>query len=219
MANPPILLASNNASSTLAAPITSGATTATLAAGTGTEFPNPSAGQYFLMTFTDAATGLTNEIVKVTARATDTISIVRAQEGSIASAFTTGDKARNLVTAGPVQGVFSQIIAEQTAAAQLLATPGFQSFNSGLILQWGTFSTTTGQGDAVTFPTPFPNACLGIVASEGNASGWVNTPPQPTWIGTSNVTASGFLMWVVRLVTGTPGYGVSDTTKWIAIGH
>jgi hypothetical protein len=95
----PILFA-NNASTTLAGAITASATSCTLAAGTGAEFPNPAAGQYFLLTFVDAATQLTNEIVQVTARSGDVCTIVRAQEGTTAETWQAGDIAANLWTAG-----------------------------------------------------------------------------------------------------------------------
>lgn len=96
------ILFANNASTTLAAPISSGATSATLATGTGSEFPNPSGGQYYLTTFITATTGANREIVKVTARAGDVITIVRAQEGTSPQAWSAGDRAANLLTVGSI---------------------------------------------------------------------------------------------------------------------
>lgn len=95
-----IFLTANNASSTLAAPISNSATTVSLAVGTGALFPNPSAGQQFPLTFNDAATGLLTEIVYCTSRTGDTLTIVRAQEGTTAQAWLAGDLAANLITAG-----------------------------------------------------------------------------------------------------------------------
>jgi hypothetical protein len=95
-----IFLFANNASSTLAAPISNTATSVTLAAGTGAEFPSPSAGQQFGLTFNDAATGLLTEIVYCTARTGDTLTIARAQEGTTAQGWASGDLAANLWTAG-----------------------------------------------------------------------------------------------------------------------
>ena len=93
-------LFANDASSTLAAPINSSAVAVTLASGGGSLFPNPSAGQQFALTFNDAATGLLTEIVYCTARSGDTLTIVRAQESTIAQSWLAGDLAANLVTAG-----------------------------------------------------------------------------------------------------------------------
>jgi len=98
-----VFVFANNASSALAAPITNVATSVTLSAGTGALFPNPSVGppqQQFGLTFNDAATGLLTEICYCTARSGDTLTIVRAQEGTVALSWLAGDLAANLVTAG-----------------------------------------------------------------------------------------------------------------------
>ena len=95
-----VVLFGNNASSNLAGAISSTALTANLTAGTGVLFPNPSANQYYVDTFVDAATGLLNEIVWVTGRSTDTITIVRAQEGTTALNWLAGDIVANFWTAG-----------------------------------------------------------------------------------------------------------------------
>lgn len=94
------LLFANNAQTTLAGPIASGALTVNVAGGTGSEFPTVGTGQYFVMTLTDAATGLLHEIVFVTARSGDTLTIVRAQEGTTALSWLAGDIAGNWWTAG-----------------------------------------------------------------------------------------------------------------------
>lgn len=94
-----ILLFSNNASTTLQSGINSTATLAVLAAGTGSEFPAPGAGEAFYLTFKDAATQETYEIVLVTNRSGDVITIVRAQQGSTAEVWNAGDIAAQLVTA------------------------------------------------------------------------------------------------------------------------
>jgi hypothetical protein len=105
-----VFIFANDASSTLAGPISNSATSVTLSAGTGAEFPNPSAGQQFALTFNDAATGLLTEIVYCTARTADTLTIVRAQEGTVAQNWLAGDLAANLVTAGQMAAM------QQTAA-------------------------------------------------------------------------------------------------------
>lgn len=100
------VLFANNSLSTLAASISDVAVSATLATGTGARFPNPTGSDYFMLTFSDAATGLTNEIVKVTARSGDVITIVRAQEGTSAQAWSSGDGANGLITAGALSAFF-----------------------------------------------------------------------------------------------------------------
>lgn len=103
MAN--VFLFANNASSTLAAPLSDSATSLTLASGGGSLFPNPSSGQQFSITLVDAATGLQREIVYCTERTDDVCTIVRAQEGTVAQAWIAGDVAANLMTAGQAQAM------------------------------------------------------------------------------------------------------------------
>lgn len=79
----------NFARSTLAIGAASGATSLTVAAGTGSRFPALSGSQYFYATLESAA--LVREIVKVTARATDVLTVVRAQDGTAATAWNAGD--------------------------------------------------------------------------------------------------------------------------------
>jgi hypothetical protein len=98
MAN--IVLFANNDQTTLAGAITSVALTANLSPGSGVLFPSPVTGQYFPMTFVDAATGLLREIVYVTGVTGDVITMTRAQEGTTALAWNAGDIAANLLTAG-----------------------------------------------------------------------------------------------------------------------
>jgi len=97
------ILWSNNASTTVAGSITPTSTSVNLAAGSGTEFPNPTGGDYFLVTFYDQATKTITEIAKCTARSGDTLTIVRAQEGTVAGTWNAGDIIANLVTAGTLR--------------------------------------------------------------------------------------------------------------------
>ncbi len=93
-------LFANNASSTLASGITAVATSATLATGQGAMFPTPTGGDWFLLTLTQPTGPESSwEIVKVTARTADTLTIVRAQEGTTAVAWDTA-KVEHRLTAG-----------------------------------------------------------------------------------------------------------------------
>jgi hypothetical protein len=97
------ILFTNNASTTLASSISSSATSLTVASGAGALFPNPTSPDYFLVTL-QGVSGTPIEIVKCTARSTDVLTIVRAQEGTTASAFTGGDKVELRVTAAQMTG-------------------------------------------------------------------------------------------------------------------
>jgi hypothetical protein len=100
-----VFLFANNATTTLAAPISSSATSLTLSTGTGALFPNPTAGQQFEITLNDAATGEIYEILYCTARSGDVLTVVRAQEGTTAVGWNAGDIAAQFVTAGQMQAM------------------------------------------------------------------------------------------------------------------
>jgi hypothetical protein len=85
-------LFTNNAASLVAGGgITSGATSLTVTTGQGSLFPNPSSPDFFWLTLDD---GVNIEVVKCTARSTDVLTIVRAQDGTSANAFAAGAFAR-----------------------------------------------------------------------------------------------------------------------------
>jgi len=95
----------NSAFATLAAGITNSATSITLTTGQGARFPSLGAGDYFYATLIDASNNL--EIVKCTARSTDVLTVVRAQEGTTARAFSTADRIELRVTAAGLVDLIS----------------------------------------------------------------------------------------------------------------
>ncbi|HED1419964.1 TPA: hypothetical protein R4S64_001946 [Kluyvera georgiana] len=118
------LLASNNASTVLASSINASATTLTVNTGAGSLFPSPVAGtSFFKLTLIDAATGQLTEIVHVTARTGDVMTIERAQEGTAARVWSANDIAANMMTAGTLSyilGSFQPLDATLTALAALI---------------------------------------------------------------------------------------------------
>lgn len=91
------VLVKNNAYSTLAAGINDSATSITLAAGTGARFPAAGGSDYFYATLINTSNQL--EVVKVTARSTDTLTVVRGQDGTTARAYSASDRIELRVTA------------------------------------------------------------------------------------------------------------------------
>lgn len=87
----------NNASATLAGAITSAATSIVLTSGNGSLFPALGAGEFFYATLVDSSNNL--EVVKVTARSTDTLTVTRAQDNTVARAYSVGDKFERRVVA------------------------------------------------------------------------------------------------------------------------
>lgn len=106
----------NNASGTLATAISASDTGIVLTIGNGASFPALGAGDYFYATL--ESTGGTFEVTKVTARSGDSMTVVRAQEGSIANSFAAGSRIELRVTA---QSVLDAV--DQVTAAQVGVTP------------------------------------------------------------------------------------------------
>jgi hypothetical protein len=91
----------NNASGTLATTISASDTGITLTTGNGASFPALAAGDYFYATL--GSTGGTQEIVKVTARSGDSMTIARAQESTTAQSFAAGSRLELRVTVQSVR--------------------------------------------------------------------------------------------------------------------
>jgi hypothetical protein len=93
----PVIL-KNNAFSTLATAITASDTGIVVA--DGSKFPALSAGEYFYATLVSPAG--TTEIVKVTARVSNSLTVVRAQDGSSAASFQVGARLDMRVNAASI---------------------------------------------------------------------------------------------------------------------
>jgi hypothetical protein len=107
----------NNATSTIVGAVSSSDVGITVTAGTGALFPALGAGDYFYATLVSA--GGTREIVKVTARATDAMTIVRGQEGTTAQSFAAGSRLELRVTAASI----TDMIAEHDQASEITFVP------------------------------------------------------------------------------------------------
>ena len=149
------VLFTNNATTTLASSITNVATSLTVASGKGALFPIITGSDYTMCTLQNTA-GTTTEIVKVTARSGDVFTIVRAQEGTTASAFSSGDKFELRVTAGEMTnlvggsargGSTDQVFYEndKTVTANYTITSGKNAMTAGPV--------TINTGVTVTVPT------------------------------------------------------------------
>lgn len=178
MAN--FLVFSNNAGSTLAGSISNSATTLVLAAGTGALFPNPAAGQAFRLTLTDAATGTLHEIVEATARSGDTLTIVRAQEGTTARAWSAGDLAEHWCTAGSM-GAMIQTSQVVLFNVKLFSTSTRSSMtgavgNSYAVQAWaGTYTKASPSSQLIAWLatpsyTPGATGAVGTLLSIGTVS-------------------------------------------------
>lgn len=97
-----VALVKNNAYSTLAATISSSDTTINVAVGTGVRFPSIAggSGDFFLATLIDTSNNL--EVVKVTARSTDSLTVIRGQDGTTARGYASTSR----IELRPTQGLF-----------------------------------------------------------------------------------------------------------------
>ncbi len=98
---------SNNATTTTTARISNTDTTITVATGTGALFPTLGAGEYFKATLQDINNNF--EIVKVTARTDDTMTVVRGQDGTLAVPFAANSRFELRVLASSAQEYLDSI--------------------------------------------------------------------------------------------------------------
>jgi len=180
---------SNNASAALASSISSSTTTIVLASGQGVEFPTPGGGSYFYATLTDTSNNL--EIVKVTARTVDTLTVVRGQDGSTARAYTAGDLLELRPTAAALTDMQAYTPSGNITAGTIVgAITELDSEKAGLALN-NTFSGNN------TFSSPVIGSITGNAATATNATnatritnsgGWGITPSSTTLFFSYNGT-------------------------------
>lgn len=163
----------NNAYGTLNAGISNVDTTLVLNSGEGSRFPTLSAGDYFYATLIDTSNNL--EIVKVTARATDTMTIVRAQDGTTARAYSANDR----FELRPIAALFNELVLAASAALQPSSIGvSVQAYDANLtsLANMGLFKkadpsivafTKTGAGTATTSSTLYieVNGSIKTIAS------------------------------------------------------
>lgn len=101
---------SNNGKTTLSSGITTSATSLTVV--DGSVLPAITGSEYFFLTLEDTSGNV--EIVKVTARSGNSLTVTRAQESTTARAFSAGDKAENRLTAGGLNEVAEQADTDTT---------------------------------------------------------------------------------------------------------
>lgn len=124
----------NNAASTLDGAIDNSTTTIVVAAGEGSRFP--AVGNFRLMIGLDPFTA---EIVLATARTTDTITVIRGQEGTSAQSWGNGTGVTHIVTAGAIEQIRTQFT---TISGEIFTT------NTVSIDPNGTVASDHGDGSA-----------------------------------------------------------------------
>lgn len=230
----------NNASSTLASSISNSATSITVASSGGSLFPTLSGSDYFYATLVDSAN--TIEIVKVTARSGDVMTVVRAQEGTSASAYIGGDKFELRPTAAGLAAAASGInitdlpanttlnsvaiitaSGTQTLTNKTLTSPAISSPSMTGIPT--TPTATTGTDTTQVASTAFVNASVAsskfdvgtaIVFAQTNApTGWTKSTThnnKALRVVSGAASSGGTVDFTVAFAAKTPAGTVNNTT-------
>lgn len=201
-----LALFSNTASATLASSISTSATAITVSTGMGAMFPTITADTFFMATLTDSSNNL--EIVKVTNRVADVLTVVRAQEGTTARAYAAADKIELRIPASVLNG-FAQLDGTQTftgvktfTAANAYGTPASITLTNATGLPVATGISGLGTGVATLLATP-SSANLAAAVTDETGSGALVFATSPT---------------LVTPVLGTPASGILTNCTGIASG-
>lgn len=141
-----------------------------------------------------------------------------AVAGASVSTVVVGPGEYLVVTKGA--GVFwrtygSAVLKNEAQFAASLAGSGFQRFPSGLILQWGSITTSSSGPVTGTFPIAFPTACRNIV---GTAD--LNSAVAVESVEIGSLTASTFSIATVFQTSLTnAGSAANSSVRWQALGN
>lgn len=180
----------NNASSTLAGAITTSATSLSVQTGDGAKFPALSAGQWFPLTLVNASGGY--EIVQCTARSGDVFTVVRAQEGTAATAFSAGDSVGLRLTAAAIQALIP-------SGVSLLSANNLSDLASA-----STARTNLGLGTAATANTG--SGASNVVVRDANGN-------IPDILSLARVASSGNY-YDLAIQLGAQSIGTWSTASW-----
>ena len=161
-------LFTNNADSVLNGALAEVSTSLVVKAGDGAKFPNPTGGDFFLVTLYQkvGTTEVNHEIVKCTTRSTDTLTIVRAQEGTTAKVFADADPIELRATAGAMLSKQDLLV----SATNIRTINGTTVLGSGN-LAVGTVTSVTGTAPVVSSGGTTPD--LSMAAATASVSGYL----------------------------------------------
>ncbi|MCU7250761.1 phage tail protein [Pseudomonas koreensis] len=127
-----------------------------------------------------------------------------------------GDETIVVVSTGAawkiIGGNGSRVLNLGGAFGAMFGASGYQKLPSGLIMQWGSVTTTT-SGTSVVFPIAFPSAVLSLCGSVSNNDSSGNSVFSV--FSRSGLGTTGFTAWTKAAATTR----VSDTVQWIAVGN
>ena len=103
---------SNNAATVLTADVSSSATS--ISVSDGSVFPTLAVGDITYLTLETLTSPPTREVVKLTARSSNTLTIVRGMDSTTPAGFTSGDKVELRLTAALLNGVLDDVPTQLT---------------------------------------------------------------------------------------------------------
>lgn len=197
-----IFVFSNNASSLLASGIAPTDTVATVQAGQGALFPTISAGQIAAITLEDVSGNI--EVVYATGRTGDSLTIVRAQEGTTAISFASGSRVEQRVTAGVISALLQKTGGDVLSGTTTVS--GVINLGSGGSLQGGETAGTPMRSQ----PGDTSNQILVPIGSPATEGGSV-------LLTTSNLAAhlpSGTALIVTNMIVIWAGLSSNVPAGW-----
>lgn len=200
-----LIVWTNNASSLLASGISNSALTVVVTAGEGALFPAISAGQYSVATLEDTSGNI--EVVYVTGRTSDTMTIIRAQEGTTALAFASGSRFELRVTAGVLATLLQKTGADTmtgtTTLASVLLMGGGGSIQGGEIAGAALRGSSGQTNNQILIPADGAVPTVGgsailtasnLVSELPSGVGVVLTGMVLFWSGASNAIPAGYVL-------------------------
>lgn len=151
------------------------------------------------------------------------INPVGGAPGNWQSAFLTADQAVQVATAAQSRAMTAnnvylsplQLANAFTGSNQSLTANGYQKLPGGLILQWGSITTTTSPlGTPVVFPIPFPTACVSFGSTCTSATVYSDVMEIVGGLNTTTVNVA-----CVSSGSGGVSVVVSATARWWAFGY
>jgi hypothetical protein len=217
----------NYARTTLAAPVPIAATSLVVAAGTGALFPVLGGGQWFYLTLADGTTNgsVSREVVKVTARSGDLLTMTRAQDGTTAKNFSIGDLAELRLNAAALIDAMINI----TTGVVRLSSPNeaydlYGSAAASSVAVAGTYAASIPTGKLATAFSARPTLALvgtatyraydfdvSVSASDANTAAY-------GCIGAVNMAGAGTGKAVYGRAAAVVGSGFSGTVVGLVSG-